>query len=67
MVVLPYVYFLSEEVARTFKKRRVSSTIRPLTTLKGLLVYPKDMTDSKEGLYRIECEDYEKVNIGEIK
>ena len=67
MVVIPYISGVSEKVARILKKRRVSSAMRPHTTLKGLLVHPKDKTDPKEGVYRIDCGGCEKVYVGETK
>ena len=67
MVVIPYISGVSEKIARIMKKRQVSSAMRPHTTLKGLLVHPKDKTDPKEGVYRIDCEGCEKVYVGETK
>ena len=49
MVVLPYVGGVSEKLARIFKKRNISSAMKPHTTLKTLLVHPK------EGVYTIDC------------
>ena len=67
MVVLPYVAGVSEKLARIFKKRQVSTAMRPHTTLKGLLVHPKDKSDPKEGVYRIDCGGCDKVYVGETK
>ena len=53
--------------ARIFKKRRVSTAMKPHTTLKHLLVHPKDKTDPKEGVYKIDCSNCPKVYVGETK
>ena len=54
MVVLPYVRGVSEELARIYKKRQIASAMKPHSTLRTLLVHPKDKTDPKEGAYTIE-------------
>ena len=50
MVVLLYVSGVSEKLARIFKKRKISSAMKPHTKLRALLVHPKDKTDPKEGV-----------------
>ena len=57
MVVLPYVHGMSEELARIFKKRQITSAMKPHSALRTLLVHPKDnfKTDPKEGVYTIDC------------
>ena len=67
MVVIPYISGVSEKVARILKKKQVNTAMRPHTTLKGLLVHPKDKTDPKEGVYCIECNNCDKVYVGETK
>ena len=67
MVVLPYVSGVSEKLARIFKKRKISSAMKPHTKLRALLVHPKDKTDPKEGVYTIECTGCEKKYVGETK
>ena len=42
----------SEKLARVFKKRGIVTAMKPHSTLKSLLVHPKDKTDPKEGVYR---------------
>ena len=47
MVVLPYVSGLSEKLARIFKKRGIVTAMKAQSTLKSLLVHPKDKTDPR--------------------
>ena len=65
MVVLPYVRGASEKLARIFKKRGIVTAMKPHSTLKSLLVHPKDKTDSKEGVYTIDCKSCDNKYIGE--
>ena len=51
MVVLPYVDGASEKLARIIKKRGIVMAMKPHSTLRSLLVHPKDKTDPKEGVY----------------
>ena len=67
MVVLPYVHGTSEELARIFKKRQITSAMKPHSTLRTLLVHPKDKTDPKEGVYTIDCAGCSKKYLGETK
>ena len=67
MVVMPYISGILEKLARIFKKRRVSTAMKPHTTLKHLLVHPKNKTDPKEGVYKIDCSNCPKVYVGETK
>ena len=67
MVVLPYVHGTSEELARIFKKRQITSAMKPHSTLRTLLVHPKDKTDPKEGVYTIDCAGCSKKYVGETK
>ncbi len=67
MVVLPYVSGVSEKMARIYKKRGIITAMKPHTTLKSLLVHPKDKTDPKEGVYTIDCKGCDKKYVGETK
>ena len=42
MAVLPYVSGVSEKLPRIFKKRKISSAMKPHTKLRALLDLPKD-------------------------
>ena len=65
--MLPYVGGVSEKLARIFKKRKISSAMKPHTKLRALLVHPKDKTDPKEGVYTIDCTGCKKKYVGETK
>ena len=67
MIVLPYVGGLTEKLTRIFKKRRISTAVKPHTTLRSLLVKPKDKCEPREGVYTIDCQGCEGRYIGEIK
>ena len=67
MVILPYIGGISEKLARILKKRKVTTAMRPHTTLKNMLVHPKDKTDPKEGVYTIDCESCDMKYVGETK
>ena len=43
------------------------TAMKPHSTLKSLLVHPKDKTDNKEGVYTIDCKGCDKKYIGETK
>ena len=63
----PNVSGLSEKLARIFKKRGIVTAMKPQSTLKSLLVHPKDKTDPKEGMYKIDCKGCDKKYVGETK
>ena len=42
MVTIPYVKGLSESFSRILKTYRICTAVRPHTTLRNLLVHPKD-------------------------
>ena len=71
MVVIPYVSGVSEKLGSIFKKRRISTAMKPHNTFKGLLLHAKDKTGPKEGVYRIHCVcgegGYEKCMWGDKK
>ena len=51
MVLLLYERGVSEELARIYKERQITSAMKPNSTLRTLLVHPKDKTDPTEGVY----------------
>ena len=67
MVVLPYVSGASEKLAQIFKKRGIVTDMKPHSTLKSLLVHPKDKTDPKEGENTTDCKGCDKKSTGEMK
>ena len=40
---------------------------KPHSTMKSLLVHPKDKTDPKDGVYTIDCKGCDKKCVGETK
>ena len=67
-VVIPYVEGVSEKVHRVLKKYGVATAIRPHTTLRRLLVHPKDKVELEEQgelVYQIPCKNCGAEYIGE--
>ncbi len=67
-MVIPYIEGVSERVDRVLKKHGVASAMRPHTTLRRLLVHPKDKCEpSEQGelVYSIPCTNCDKQYIGE--
>jgi len=46
--MLPYVGGISERVAQVIKRHQVPVTMRPVKTLRRLLVHPKDKQEKEE-------------------
>ena len=68
MVVLPYVQGVTERVQRTMRKHGVEAPARPHTTLRQLLVHPKDKIpdDEKCGVvYCVSCLNCSQKYVGE--
>ena len=68
VVTVPYVRSFTEKIQRIFTKHRVATVIKPQTTLRQVLVHPKDIVEKhkKAGVvYKIPCSQCEKVYIGE--
>jgi len=66
-VVIPYV---SERVNRVMKNYGVATAMRPYTTLRRLLVHPKDkveLAEQGELEYQIPCKNCGAKNIGETR
>ena len=67
-MTVPYVHSFTEKIQRIFTKHRIAIVVKPQTTLGQVLVYPKDKVD-KQGkagaVYKIPCNQFEKVYIGE--
>ena len=65
---LPYVEDLSEKLEWTFASAGVNTSFKSLTTLRKVLVSPKDKTalGKQSGvLYSIKCKDCDSLYIGE--
>ena len=68
MVTIPYVKGLSEAFSRILKIYRICTAVRPHTTLRNLLVHPKDRISDEEKpevVYKIPCKNCERVYIEE--
>jgi len=68
LVVLPYVEGTLERIARVMRKHQVPIAVRPVKTLKSLLVHPKDKQEKEETtdcIYKIPYASCEKSYIGE--
>ncbi|XP_066289701.1 uncharacterized protein [Branchiostoma lanceolatum] len=67
-VTLPYIQGITEPLERIFRKHNIATAVRPKTTLRNLLVHPKDkLQDSvkTDCVYKIPCMSCNKVYIGE--
>ncbi len=68
MVVIPYVAGLSESVGRVMRKHRIATAMKPHTTMKQLLVHPKDKSEIEEVgelVYEIPCKSCDASYVGE--
>ena len=68
VVTAPYVHSFTEKIQRIFTKHGVATVVKPQTTLRQVLVHPKDKVDKRKKagvVYKIPCNQCEKVYIGE--
>ena len=66
--MVPYVQGLTEKVTRIYKKYGISTSVRPHSTLRQILVHPKDKLETLENgeiVYKIPCKICNKAYIGE--
>ena len=64
VVTVPYVHSFTEKIQRIFTKHRVATVVKPQTTLRQVLVHPKDKVDQekKAGVVdKIPCNQCEKA------
>ena len=67
-MTVPYVHSFTEKIQRIFTKHRVATVVKPQTTLRQVLVHPKDKVEKQKKagvVYKIPCRQCEKVYIGE--
>ena len=67
-VVIPYVEGLSERYSMVMKKHDVSTCVRPHTTIRNLLVHPKDKQDlmnTPNCIYEVPYKGCELTYVGE--
>ena len=58
----------TEKIQRIFTKHRVGTVVKPQTTVRQVLVHPKDKVEKQKKagvVYKIPCSQCEKVYIGE--
>ena len=68
LVVIPYVQGLSEKAQRIFKKHNIATAMKPMTTLRNILVHPKDKREKDkitDCVYEIPCQGCEATYVGE--
>jgi len=68
MVTIPYLQGTSERISHAFKKRGFSTALKPHTTIRSVLVHPKDKlsTEQKAGVvYQIPCKQCDRTYVGE--
>ena len=64
MVTIPYVKGLSEAFSWILKTYRICTAVRPHTTLRSMLVHPKDKISDEEKpevVYKIPCKNCERI------
>ena len=67
-MTVPYVHSFTEKIQRIFTKHGVATVVKPQTTLRQVLVHPKDKVEKQKKagvVYKIPCSQCEKVYIGE--
>ena len=62
-----YVKDVSERLRKNFKRRWISTAMRPHMTLSRLLVRPKDKMAPRDSIYTIDCNSCEGKYIGLLK
>ena len=68
VISLPYIQGVNEKLARIYKKHDITLVSKPDTTIRDLLVKPKDRTDKKKicgSIYKINCRDCDSFYLGE--
>ncbi len=68
LVIIPYVEKLTETATRIFRKHGIATAVRPHTTLRKILVHPKDKKDplsTTDCIYEIPCANCDSTYIGE--
>jgi hypothetical protein len=69
-VTLPYVGGITESICRKFRKAGVAAHVRPHTTIRSLLVAPKDKTcpaDKCGVVYSFQCDQCHASYVGETE
>ena len=69
-IVIPYVKGLSERVRVIMNKHRTAVAFKPHTTMRNILVHPKDKTEKLEKtgvVYQIQCNNCNSTYVGETE
>ncbi|XP_072018334.1 uncharacterized protein [Amphiura filiformis] len=69
-IVIPYVAGVSEKISRIMRKHNVSTAMKPHTTIRNVLVHPKDKQGKEKTancVYEIPCKHCPQSYIGEKK
>ena len=68
MVVLPYIKGTTDAIQRILKSHNIASAVKPHTTLRKMLVHPKDkIPDNKKCgvIYEVPCKNCNRTYVGE--
>lgn len=68
LVVIPYVNGLSEKANRIFRRHGIATAMRPHSSLRKMLVHPKDKRDpdaTTDVVYEIPCSNCKHTYVGE--
>ena len=68
MVVLSYIKGLSKRMTRAMRTHNISTAYKLCTTLRNILVHPKDKIEQKDicgCIYKIGCKSCDNAYIGE--
>ncbi|XP_072046220.1 uncharacterized protein [Amphiura filiformis] len=70
LVVIPYVAGVSERISRTLKKHDIATAMRPHSTIRKMVVHPKDKQEpvkTPNCVYEIPCGSCDLTYVGETK
>ena len=68
LVIIPFVEGLTDKATRIFRKHGISTAVKPHTTLRKMLVHPKDKRDpltTTDCVYELPCSNCKSSYIGE--
>ena len=67
-VVIPYIKGISEATSRIFNKYNIQTAMKPQSTIKDVLVHPKDRIEQMKTsgvVYSVPCKDCDAVYVGQ--
>ena len=68
MVLRPYIKGITDAIQRMFKKQNIASAVKPYTTMRKILVHPKDQIQKEHKcgiVYKVPCKNCDKTYVGE--